>query len=315
MKRRICLAVVTALLIFGSYATVQAITSSELEQRRAELKNQINQAGKSLENVNLELTENLEAISNLNEEIGEYETQIETISKNLKQIEAKIKITENSLQTIQERYNHQKELFQARIVYMYEAGETRYLDVLLNSKSIVDFITRYYLISEIAQYDQDMLKRIRNEKEQIEQIEQNLKVSKENLKTIKAEQKKITISLENAKVVRNSYVNSLNNIEKKIQEEINIYQQELDLVELEILMAALENTDTRYVGGTFAWPAPGYYTITSQYGMRIHPILKSYRKHTGTDIGAPMGSYAIAANDRNSHKINILIFLWEYGND
>lgn len=298
MKNKICLAVITALLIIGGcYKTVQAITSSELEQRRIELREEINKAGKNLENINVQLTENLEAINNLDEQIGEYETQIESVSNNINQVEKQIRETETSLKTIQKRYNHQNELLKKRIVYMYEAGETKYLDVLLNSKSIVDFITRYYLIQEIAQYDRDFLNDIKKEKDEIEKIEESLKTSKGTLKEIKAEQKKLAISLENAKVVKSGYVNNLNEEEIKIQEEISIYQKELDLIELDVLMAALESNGSQYVGGTFAWPAPGYYTITSPYGMRLHPVIKSYRNHSGMDIGAPMGSYAIAAND------------------
>ena len=298
MKKKICLAVITALLIIGGcYKTVQAITSSELEQRRIELREEINKAGKNLENINVQLTENLEAINNLDEQIGEYETQIESVSNNINQVEKQIRETETSLKTIQKRYNHQNELLKKRIVYMYEAGETKYLDVLLNSKSIVDFITRYYLIQEIAQYDRDFLNDIKKEKDEIEKIEESLKTSKGTLKEIKAEQKKLAILLENAKVVKSGYVNNLNEEEIKIQEEISIYQKELDLIELDVLMAALESNGSQYVGGTFAWPAPGYYTITSPYGMRLHPVIKSYRNHSGMDIGAPMGSYAIAAND------------------
>ena len=298
MKKKICLAVITALLIIsGCYKTVQAITSSELEQRRIELREEINKAGKNLENINVQLTENLEAINNLDEQIGEYETQIESVSNNINQVEKQIRETETSLKTIQKRYNHQNELLKKRIVYMYEAGETKYLDVLLNSKSIVDFITRYYLIQEIAQYDRDFLNDIKKEIDEIEKIEESLKTSKETLKEIKADQKKLAISLENAKVVKSGYVNNLNEEEIKIQEEISIYQKELDLIELDVLMAALESNGSQYVGGTFAWPAPGYYTITSPYGMRLHPVIKSYRNHSGMDIGAPMGSYAIAAND------------------
>lgn len=298
MKKKICLAVITALLIIiGTYKTVQAITSSELEQRRLELKEEINKAGQDLENINIQLTENLEAISNLDEQIGEYETQIEDVSNSINQIEQQIRKTENSLETIQTRYDKQNELLKNRIVCMYESGENQYLDVLLNSKSIVEFITKYYLIQEIAQYDRDFLNDIKKEKNEIEKIEEELKGSKEQLKEVKAEQKKLAISLENAKVVKSGYVNNLNEEEIKIQEEISIYQKELDLIELEVLMASLENNNSQYVGGTFAWPAPGYYTITSPYGMRLHPIIKTYRNHSGMDIGAPMGSYAIAAND------------------
>lgn len=31
--------------------------------------------------------------------------------------------------------------------------------------------------------------------------------------------------------------------------------------------------------------------------MRVHPILKTHRIHSGTDIAMPMGAYIIAAND------------------
>ena len=43
------------------------------------------------------------------------------------------------------------------------------------------------------------------------------------------------------------------------------------------------------------WPIPGYTTITSEYGMRVHPITGAYKLHTGTDIGAPMGADFVAA--------------------
>lgn len=312
MKRKICITVITVLLIFaGGCKAAQAITSIELEQKRAELKEKISQAGKNIENINVEVTKNLETITNLDQEIGGYEEQIQSVSESLNKIEKQIKQTENTLETIQERYDKQQELLKTRLVYMFESGETRYLDVLLNATSIVDFITRYYYITEIAQYDRDFLDTIQKEKDQIEAVKDNLKISKENLKTIKAQQKKMEISLENAKVERNSYINNLSTEEKKLKSEIDLYQQELDLVELEILMTALDGTDGRYVGGIFAWPAPGYYSITSPYGMRIHPVLKKYSNHSGMDIGAPMGSYAIAANDGIVTKST---YSYSYGN-
>lgn len=36
--------------------------------------------------------------------------------------------------------------------------------------------------------------------------------------------------------------------------------------------------------GMFTWPIPGYTTITSPFGMRIHPITGAYKLHTGTDV-------------------------------
>jgi murein DD-endopeptidase MepM/ murein hydrolase activator NlpD len=60
-----------------------------------------------------------------------------------------------------------------------------------------------------------------------------------------------------------------------------------------------ERTGTKYGGGIMTWPAPGYYTITSPFGWRIHPITHDKRYHTGNAIsGAGINkTKAIAAAD------------------
>ena len=78
-----------------------------------------------------------------------------------------------------------------------------------------------------------------------------------------------------------------------------------------MLLSSMENNDSIYVGGIFLWPTPGYYTITSPFGMRLHPILKTYRVHTGMDIGAPMGTYILAAN---SGVVSKATYSVSYGN-
>ena len=148
--KKICITIIIAILIIGNYTTVNAMTYSELEQRRMELKEKIDEADKNLEEINIDLTENLEAINNLDKDIYVYEEQIKSITQNINDIEQKIKETEVNLHTIEERYAHQKELLEIRLVNAYEVGPTRYIDVLLNSKSIVDFISKYYLFPGLS---------------------------------------------------------------------------------------------------------------------------------------------------------------------
>lgn len=312
MKKKIGVIIIAFLLIISITGFSYAVPDNDLEQKRIELKQKIEKAGKNLENISVELTENLEEISKLDSSITEYEEKVETISTKLEQIQARITETEKALEKTQKKYERRKKILEKRLMSVYEAGSTTYLDVLLNSKSIVEFITNYYIIGEIAQYDANLLEGFEKEKQQIVDIENELLTAKEDLKALKNEQKKVLVSLENAKMIRKSYVDNLTAEEIKIKDEIDVYQTELDLMDLEILMASLENNGSdRYVGGAFAWPAPGYYTITSPYGMRTHPILKTYRNHTGMDIGAPMGSYAIAANDGVVTKST---YSYSYGN-
>ena len=54
--------------------------------------------------------------------------------------------------------------------------------------------------------------------------------------------------------------------------------------------------DQAYAGGTFCWPSESSTRVTSEFGMRIHPILKVNKMHTGIDIGAAAGTNVLAAN-------------------
>lgn len=113
--KKICIAIITAVLVLGSYNVVHALTRSELEQKRVELKTKIEEAGKNIENIQVQLTENLEAINSLDEEIYQYETQIKQISQNLTQVETQIKQTEEILTTLQTTYEYQKRLIRKTI--------------------------------------------------------------------------------------------------------------------------------------------------------------------------------------------------------
>ena len=79
-------------------------------------------------------------------------------------IKEKIEETTKRLNESQEKYDKREELLRQRIVAMYEAGETTYLDVLLASEDIADFISKYHYVEEIAKCDQNLLNQIQKNK-------------------------------------------------------------------------------------------------------------------------------------------------------
>ncbi len=292
--------IVLAIIILSivSFAgIVGAQDLGDLQNKKNELQEQINQSNEQIEDIKIELTENLEQLNNLNLKISTYEQEVASLEENLEKISKEIEDVTAKLNVIEGTYNIQRDILQDRLVALYEAGDIYYLDVLLKSNTISDFISNYYLIGEIAKYDNELLESIERQKTQIEEIKQALTERKNSLETIKKNKEKTTISLENSKIIRNSYIAKLTNDEKSMQEKIDKYQAELNSIDSTITMLTTLNIGEDYVGGEFGWPAPGYSTITSKFGMRIHPILKIYRGHTGTDIAMPTGAYVVASND------------------
>lgn len=298
MNKKVILVILVIILsLIGFYGIVLAEDLSELQNQKNELQNQINESNEQIQEIQIELTENLEQLNNLKEKIYTYESEIASLENNLNDVEKEIETVTDKLSIIEENYNLQRMALQNRIVALYEAGDIVYLDVLLSSNSVSEFISNYYLIGEIVRYDNELLENIENQKTQIEEIKNSLEEKQENIKTVKKNKEKTTIALENAKVIRNSYINKLTLEEKETQSKIDEYQTELNNLEAQILALTTGNIGSDYIGGEFAWPAPGYTTITSRFGMRIHPILKVARVHSGTDIAMPTGAYVIAAND------------------
>ena len=187
-----------------------------------------------------------------------------------------------------------------RLVAMYEAGDTQYLDVLLKSKSITEFISRYYIIQEVAEYDSILINEVEQEKNNIEQTKQKLENEQAEIKIVKAKNEQTTIVLSNMQTLQKSYINELSADEKKLQEQITEYKNDQAEIERQILLATnVINPDIQYTGGEMLWPvAISGTVITSDYGVREHPIQGVIKEHTGIDIGnTPTGTPVVAAAD------------------
>lgn len=296
MRKSLCVILILLIIFIATFVYAENV-SNDLYTQRDELQNEINAANTQLEEVQQDLSENLEQLRKLDENIEKSEAEIKETEGKIKKLKDSISQIEEELNIVTEKYKKQKDLFQKRIVAMYESGETEYLDIVLNSKSLTDFLSSYYVIAEIAQYDEDLLKDIEEKKKQIDNAKEKLENENAQLSTIMENQTRTARILQNTKVLRENYLSKLSEQEKEIQKTIDEYNQKFNDVNNQILELAKQGVGIDYIGGELAWPVPGYTKITSYYGMRYHPILHINKLHTGLDIGAPQGVNFVAAND------------------
>ncbi len=297
MRKILCVVLAFLICSFSINSYVQAEEMTDLQTRQEELKNQIDEATGELEGVQDDLSENLKQVQKLDERIAKSQTELEELNTKIIDLQEQIIDVEGKLKIAEERYKRQKDILEVRLIAMYESSETQYLDVILSSRSMTDFLSNYFLITELASYDTDLLEDMEKQKNEIELAKNKLDTNREKYDTMKQNQTKTAKILENTKAVRENYIAKLSDQEKEIQLKIDEYNTQFDQINSEILAIALEGIDTQYIGGELAWPIPGYTRVTSKYGMRIHPITGVYKLHTGVDVSAPMGANFVAAND------------------
>ena len=309
MRKILCS--VLALIIIFSYFTIsfaenenntqntisQPNTTDDLYEQQKQIKNQIDNTNQELDIVQEELSENLQQVQKLDEKISNAQKQIEELTAKATQLKESIKEVEIKLEEAEKKYNRQEESLEDRLIAIYESGDTQYLDVVLQSKSISDFLSNYFLITEIASYDTELLEDMKEKRDVIDLAKQKLEKNKKDLTIAVQTQTKMAKVMQDTKTLRETYISKLTDKEKEAQQKIDEYNAKYEEINSEILALALQGLDTRYIGGELAWPVPGYTRISSKYGMRYHPILHVNKLHTGVDISAPMGANFVAAND------------------
>ncbi len=217
--------VVIMVLLLQTNTFVLAETKEQLEKKQNENNKQINQTQSELEEVQTEKSETTKQVEELSTQIADYESQIETLNGQITELNSKITQSEKELQKAQEDYTQQEALLNARLVATYEAGETSYLDFLLSSESIIDLISNYYLVAEVANSDTELLEKIEKQKQDIEKAKKELEGSKQELATSKASKQSVTTQLQTAKEEKKQQVAKLSEDEQKLQEKIEELRQ------------------------------------------------------------------------------------------
>lgn len=272
-------------------------TLDDLQIEKSDLESQIDASNEQIEFIENELSVTVAEIAEINQKILNKQMEIETLEVQEQDILKYLQKAERELEKSNKRYEEQKKLLDKRLIALYELGNTSYLDVLLNSKSISQFLSNYYIITEITEADTTLLENVDAEKIYNEKLNETLNVKKRALEESRETKERNAILLENMSIIRNNKLKSLTEEEMELQQMIEEYQKQIAEIETEIRLLSIANVGSEYVGGSMAWPVPGYTRITSQFGMRTHPITGVYKLHTGVDLGAPYGAKFIAAND------------------
>lgn len=287
--------VVVAPIRCADYSVFGATLQEKLEQATKDKK--AAQAAEKAARGKME--EAMAQITKLDDEAEVIRAELNTIDAVINETNEKITQKEQEIADYEQQISDKDAEFCERLRAMDETNTVGYIDLLMNSKSLSDFVARIETVREITEFEQGII-------DVMVALKNGVEASKAELVLYRDEQQEARSLVQGKQNALDAKIAEKTAYMQALQKDVAKYEQ------LEKAAAAQEESLKRsiaassskgnasngrivYSGGVFCWPAPSYTYVSSEFGYRIHPVYGTKKYHSGMDLAAPGGSPILAA--------------------
>ena len=277
----------------------------EAQDEKAQLEKALKEAQSTIEDLRDSKGDIESKVTELNQQLIDISARITDLENQLTAKSEDLQETKDELAGAKEREAQQYADMKVRIQFMYENGQTSYLEALLSSRNISEFLNSADYIAQIQSYDRQKLTEYQDTVESIVNLEAQLEQEYTDLEALKStvESNKATVAAMMRQ--KESELADISGDIEDAQSDADYYAAEIQAQEE--LIAAIKRAEAEkaaagveehpYTGGAFRWPCPSSTRVTSDYGTRVSPMSGASSNHKGIDIGASAGADIIAAAD------------------
>lgn len=286
-----------------AYASTSSEIQDELDElngQRSSIQSEIGDIQSRIDSLEYEQANTMEKKQMLDEKILLAQEELDVLAEQIAIEDGYLTSLQEDLEDARQEEQDQRERWMGRVRAMEESSGVGYIQVLFESTSFSDLLTRLDLINEVVAYD-----------EQLEQEYTNARTSVQTLESqaenIRAENEQRREEWKEKQSLLETDVATANQLMAGVEDNLEEYQQMMDQAaaweaEVEALIAEkkqelLDAQRLEQMGGQagvvnqagFIWPS---YTrqINSYFGNRLHPISGIWTGHKGVDINANYGS-------------------------
>lgn len=201
-------------------------------------KNELEKKKKEQEALIAEFNEEKDSIQKYIEELdlklNDITLRIFELKKEIERTEAELEETKKDLEAAKQREADQYATMKKRIAYIYENGETSYIEILMNSGSIADFLNQVEYVQDIAKYDNSLLERYKIAKKEVEDREDLLNASLEELNLMRESEETEQSTVNELMALKGQEIDKLTEKLGIAEEYVFVYIDEISNKEVEI---------------------------------------------------------------------------------
>lgn len=290
-------------------ATVQSY-----EDQIADIQRKKDQALDELASIQTDKSNTWNTITELDKVI-EYNNQMKTLAEGqMDELDKSITQKTADIEDKETRIENQEEAFLERMVDVYMDENSDYIEILLGSESLVDFLTKLDYVNAVFDFDADVITELKATKEALEADKATLDDQLEIQQLRVADYENAIQENQAAYEDKLDYMSNLEDNEADWMETYNYNKQLEEQLnsELENYLAELQKkSQSVYIGGDVGWPldANASYYVSSEQGWRDLYGVQDY--HLGIDLACANGTDVFAANGGTVLKSEMH---WSYGN-
>ena len=216
MRKKFFSLLLIFILAISMTQTAYATSISDLQKQRQEKENQKKGTQSQLDSVNDQINDLSGEKDDVDAQISELTGQIAEIMASVSLLEDEIADTQVQIEQAQKDYDEAKAKEEAqyhamkkRIQYLYEKGETSYLELLMEAKSWADMLNKAEYVQEIYTYDRKMLDNYAATVQEVAQLKESLEEQKSELEAseyeLEQEKDSLQVSLDEQKDLAADY--------------------------------------------------------------------------------------------------------------
>jgi len=296
--------------VFFSYGNSSGDYSQKInveKQRLKKIEQQIKSVKDEINNLQKKESGYLETFHKIEKLLQDTEKELQAIERDLELAQKEIKQGEDELIREKHILKERTIVLENRLREIYKRRLTGYLEILFNSESFSDFLTRFRYVKNILSLDAKVINDIRRQIKKIEDSKINLENREEILsllrKEVEKEKENIEFSIKAKKSIINKiesqkevYLKSLKELEQSSQEIKNIIERIYKQQEKDSKKASQKEVPAIILKpkkGILTLPAQG--KLISKYGRQKNTDFNTYTFNSGIDISAPLGQVVRAA--------------------